>query len=94
MDCTMGTSIRRRDREAENISSISESRKVLSRESTVERTEAIAWSAELRAAPASQRALWLGGSLSMRNWNWFLPFALEGVRSSRTSLNTETMCRR
>ena len=37
--------------------SISESRKVLSRERTVERMDAMAWSAELRAAPANQRAL-------------------------------------
>ncbi len=37
--------------------SISESRKVLSRERTVDRLDAMATSEELRAAPANQRAL-------------------------------------
>ena len=77
----------------QRICSISLSRKALSRERTVERTEAIACSAVLRAEPANHLALWLGGSLSSRSWNWFFPLTLEGARSSCTSLNTDTMCR-
>ena len=46
--------------------SSSESRKALSRESTVDMTEAMACSAELSAAPANHRALWVSGRVSIR----------------------------
>ena len=46
--------------------SSSESRKAFSLDSTVDMTEAIAWSAEFSAAPANQRALWVSGRESIR----------------------------
>ena len=72
----------------QSICSISESRKAFKRDSTVESTDAMACSAELRAAPANQRALWSDGSLSIRSWNWLFPFTLLGDNKSCTSLNT------
>ena len=47
--------------------SSSESRKALSRDSTVDMTDAMACSAELRAAPANHRALCSEGSLFIRS---------------------------
>ena len=43
------------------ICSISESRKAFNRDSTVESTDASAWSAEFSAAPANHFALWFSG---------------------------------
>ena len=74
--------------------SSSESRKVFSRERTVDMTEAMAWSAAVRAEPENQRALCSSGRRSMRSWNSFLPGRMLGARSSCTSLNTDTMCLR
>ena len=72
----------------QRICSIFESRKAFKWDNTVESTDTMACSAELRAVPANQRALWSGGSFSMRSWNWLLPFTLLGVSQSRTSLST------
>ena len=74
--------------------SSSESRKVLSRERTVDMTEAIDCSAAVRAEPENHLALCSSGRRSMRSWNSFLPGKMLGASSSCTSLNTDTMCRR
>ena len=74
--------------------SSSESRKVFSRESTVDMTEAMDCSAAVRAEPENHLALCSSGRRSMRSWNSFLPGRMLGAISSCTSLNTDTMCRR
>ena len=77
------------------ICSSSLSRNELSRDSTVDMTDAIACSELLSAAPASQRALCSDGSLSMSSWKRERPRAPRaGSSRSCTSLNTDTMCRR
>ena len=74
--------------------SSSESRKALSRDKTVDITEAMACSDAFSAAPANHRALCASGSLSIKSVNQFLPRTPEGANSSCTNLNTDTMCRR
>ncbi len=59
----------------------------------VDSTEAIAWSAVLRAAPANHFALWSEGSLSISSWNWLLFFTGEGASKSCIILNTDMICR-
>ena len=79
-----------------NTCSNSLSRNAFKRDSTVDRTDAIACSEVFSAAPANQRALCSEGSLFMRTWNWLLPLFIPpaGSKRSCTSLNTETMWRR
>ena len=74
--------------------SSSESRKVFSRERTVDMTEAIDCSAAVRAEPENHLALCSSGKRSMRSWNSFLSGRMLGASSSCTSLNTDTMCLR
>ena len=60
------------------ICSISLSRKRFSRDSTVEITDIMACSEVLKAEPANQLGLMVGGSFLSRSWNWFFPFTRLG----------------
>ena len=73
------------------ICSISESRNAFNLDIAVERTEAMACSAVLSAAPANHFALWSAGSFCMSSWNWFFPFTGDGANRSWINLNTLTI---
>ena len=64
------------------ICSISLSRKAFRRLMAVDSTDAMAWSAELSAAPANHFALWSDGSLSIKSWNRLRFFTGDGAIKS------------
>ena len=70
------------------VCSNSVSRKAFNRDSTVDSTEAMAYSEVFSAAPANHRALWSEGRRFMSTWKRLLPLVSEGSNRSCTSLNT------
>ena len=76
------------------VCSSSVSRNALSRDSTVDSTEAMACSEVFSAAPANHRALCSEGKRPISTWKQLFPLVPEGSSRSCTSLNTDTMWRR